>query len=185
MTKFNVTDLHGNMSWGLPWKISPWSGDFIVRQDDGDWVEPSGIAYTDNQSEEFAELYLAPLCDKIEAKAKEWGEELGENWMFDAWHDTEDPAEEWKPQAEDYGAFCQALANANAPSFYGGDDRESAAGALFEDPGDNEDFQWWIETACCPDGWVGKIIIEAAQDAAYDELQRLMEEAGEDEEEEE
>ena len=93
-------------------------------------------------------------------KAMENAQEHGKAWMFRV--AVEDGGlEDWREL--DYPAFCQALANANAPAFLTSDEEADCIQHLPED--EKEQFD---ET----DG--RSSLYDAAVEAAWNELQRLL-----------
>lgn len=188
MKQFDVKDLHGVMSWGLEWEISPWSGDFLVHDAEYGWVEPSGIAFTDDQNDEFFDLCLYDVCEKLEDAARKWGEEFGQAFIEQWYVDDEENLRYhlWKEDL-DWPAFLQVL---DAAGFYGDDDMNCAVEALFGygswEGAEDEDEAEWLKVAfgysAGGPGWLGKIIYEAGEESAWDELQRLKEADNEEEE---
>lgn len=98
-------------------------------------------------------------------KAMENAREYGKAWMFRVAVE-EDGLEEWR--GLDYPAFCRALSNANDPVFF--DSFERAGCIQHFSEADRERFEaedWDFD------------LYNAAEEAAWDELQRLLKEAAE------
>ena len=98
-------------------------------------------------------------------KAMESAREYGVAWMFKAAVEDEG-LEEWR--GLDYPAFCQALANANAPAFFSSFEKAECIQHLSE-----EEKVQFDEADGDAD------LYNAAVEAAWDELQRLLKEDAE------
>ena len=98
-------------------------------------------------------------------KAMENALEYGKSWMFQVVVD-DGGLEEWR--GLDYPAFAQALANANAPVFFDSFERAGCIQHLSE--AEKEEFEE-------ADGDAD--LYNAAVEAAWNELQRLLAEATE------
>ena len=99
-------------------------------------------------------------------KAMENAREYGKAWMFRVAVE-EDGLEEWR--GLDYPAFCRALSNANDPVFFDSFERAGCIQHLSE----AEKVLQFEETDGDAD------LYNAAVEAAWDELQRLLKEAAE------
>lgn len=98
-------------------------------------------------------------------KALENAREYGKAWIFRV--AVEDGGlEEWR--GLDYPAFCQALANANAPAFFDSFERAGCIQHLSEEEGERFEVEGWDAD-----------LYNAAVEAAWDELQRLLAEDAE------
>ena len=179
--KFGHGDAYGKMSWGLEWRISPWTGDFLVGDGEWGWVPPYIGTFTDAQNEEFAELSIGNDHEAIEAAAREWGAEYGrawagpENWDDETFEMNMRHAPEFT-SGLNWPNFEQFLSNA---CFYGSADQKCAEEEFFapyegEDEEAAETWRWWANTALQPDGWLGQLILDAAQEAAYEETARRL-----------
>ena len=98
-------------------------------------------------------------------KAMENAQEYGKSWMFQV--AVEDGGlEEWR--GLNYPAFCQALSNSNAPVFFDSFERAGCIQHLSEAEMERFEAEDWDAD-----------LYNAAVEAAWDELQRLLKEAAE------
>ena len=80
-------------------------------------------------------------------------------------------AEEWEGCGT-FEEFSQALSNANAPAFFSPADQAVMRQDVLKDVDqeDGIDFYSWATIATRPDGWLGAIAYETAEQRAWDIL---------------
>lgn len=144
------------VSAGTPWQLDPWTGELLLQGPDGEWTPPVG------DDEHLTLAQLACCASGCEADAKEWG-----RWYAGAFMDPPEE-DEWKG-CETFEEFSQALSNANAPAFFSQEDQAVMRQDLLKDydQEDGIDFYSWATIATRPDGWLGAIAYEAAEQRAW------------------
>ena len=144
---------------GTPWQLDPWTGELLIQGPDGEWTPPTG------DDEHLTLAQLACCAANCERDAKEWGRRYAEAYM-----DPPDE-EEWEGAStfETFEEFSQALANANAPEFFGAADQAVMREQVLKDVDleDGIEFYSWATIATRPDGWLGSIAYEAAEQRAW------------------
>lgn len=141
---------------GTPWQLDPWTGDLLIQEPSGEWTPPTG------DDEHLTLAQLTCCAANCEHDAKEWGRSYAGAFM--------DPpeADEWSG-CETFEEFSQALANANCPPFFGAEDQAAMRAQIMKDVDleDGIDFYSWATIATRPDGWLGSIAYEAAEQRAW------------------
>lgn len=141
---------------GTPWQLDPWTGELLLQAPSGEWTPPAG------DDEHLTLAQLACCAANCEHDAKEWGRSYAAAFM--------DPGEEeeWE-DVSTFEEFSQALANANAPAFFGAADQAAMRAQVMKDVDleDGIDFYSWATIATRPNGWLGAIAYEAAEQRAW------------------
>lgn len=140
---------------GTPWQLDPWTGELLLQGPDGEWTPPTG------DDEHLTLGQVACFVPSCEHEAKEWGRRYAEAYM--------DPPDDEEWDCETFEELCQALANANAPAFFGAADQAAMREQILKDydQEDGIDFYSWATIATRPDGWLGAIAYEAAEQRAW------------------
>lgn len=140
---------------GTPWQLDPWTGELMLQGPDGEWTPPKG------DDEHLTLAQLACCANNCEHDAKEWGRRYAEAYM--------DPPDDEEWTCETFEEFSQALANANAPAFFGAEDQAAMRAQVMKDVDleDGIEFYSWATIATRPDGWLGAIAYEAAEQRAW------------------
>ncbi len=169
-------ELSGKLANGKKWAWDEYSGELMIYGKNAagneEWLAPCWSSLSEKEQDELSAIGAEFNSLNLEGKAEAWGKSYGEGWFSFAINEMDGDLDEWRPIADNYSAVCEALSNAN--HFYSREDMKEAVKDLFGDDLSQEDWEiaWrMVDT----DGWLGEKIIDAAYDAAYDDLQRMLE----------